>query len=149
MNKGATIKFSHSDELLRASAFRKFEAEYKEMPPESKHWVASKGVLRMLLPVTTDDAEPDGGIKKTVFPPRESRFECLEYQNDDPKFTDAVFTIRLPKGTYIWDPRIQKDYRQGSDVEIRSPLPTERKLLFGYWSGVGRRTVTSEQKKAR
>src|SRR5579864_6067068 len=104
------------------------------MPPGSDHWVATKGVSRSLLQINIETPNPHGGTTKSILPPRESRFELLEYRNDDPEFTDAVFTISLPTGAYVWDPRIQKDYRQERDVIIRSRTPKERKPLFRAWN---------------
>jgi hypothetical protein len=107
------------------------EAEYRETRPGSNQWFAAKGVERSLLRSSIEIPDPRGRKPRTIeVPPSESRFECIEYRNDDPEFTDAVFNVVLLKGTHVWDGRIQKDFIQSQDAVIRPPVPKERVPLF-------------------
>jgi len=129
MNKGGAVVATHR---INSSGERdsEYEAKYEELPPGSKRWIAKKGVSRSLLPFTVEVPLPPGGTRRDVIPPSESRFELLEFKNDDQDFTDGVFTVLLPAGTYMWDPRIQKDYRLTKDTVIPAQIPENRKSLF-------------------
>ena len=101
------------------------------MAPGSNQWFAAKGVERSLLHSSIEVPDPRGGKPRTMdVPPCECRFECIEYRNGDPEFTDAVFNVVLLKGTHVWDGRIQKNFTQTQDVVIRPPAPQERVPLF-------------------
>jgi hypothetical protein len=132
MNKGGAVVAEHQ---TNSSGVRDsdYEAEYEELPPGSKRWIATKGISRLLLPLTVESPDPHGRTVKDVIPARESRFELLAYKNDDPDFTDGVFTVLLPAGTYISDGRIQRDYRLQSDRLIPAQIPEKRKPLFRAW----------------
>src|SRR5262245_48129011 len=91
MTKGGAVVATHTK---NSSGERdsEFEAMYEELPPGSKRWIAKKGVSRSLLPFTVEVPLPAGGTRRDVVPPCESRFQLLDYKNDDPDFTDGVFT---------------------------------------------------------
>jgi hypothetical protein len=130
MEKGAAIT---SCRWINPSGKRTHESEgeYREMRPGSNQWFAVKGVERTLSPSSFEIPDPRGGKPRTIdLPPSEIRFECIEYRNDDPEFTDAVFNVVLLKGTHVWDARIQKDFIQSQDAVIRPPVPKERVSLF-------------------
>jgi hypothetical protein len=132
LNKGGAVVAGHGTNVS-GERVSEYEKEYKELPAGSKQWVPVKGVSRTLVSFTNEVPLPQGGTRREVIPPRESRFECLEYRVDDPEFTDAVFTILLPAGTYMSDWRIQKDYRLTSDTVIPAQIPETRKPLFRAW----------------
>jgi hypothetical protein len=129
MNKSGAVVAEHQ---TNSSGERDsdYKAEYKEIPPGSKLWIATRGVSRLLLPRSIESPDPHGGTVKDVIPPRESQFELLEYKNDDPDFNDGVFTVLLPAGTYMSDGRIQKDYRLNRDTVIPAQVPEKPRPLF-------------------